>query len=142
MALLNREKREARAHAVLMLYQYDVGNFEPEDIKDMYGEETGNLKEEIFSVACALMDETVENLKSVDSLISKYLKKGWRISRLLPVDRAILRVATAELLGNPLSPSPAIINDAVEIAKEYGEDEKSSKLINAILDRISKEKCG
>ena len=55
------------------------------------------------------------------------------------MDRSILRVATYELLKENISPPEAVINDAVELAKVYGEDEKSYKFINAILDKVKRD---
>ncbi|SNR68647.1 transcription antitermination factor NusB [Desulfurobacterium atlanticum] len=141
MDLTNKQKREARTHAVLMLYQYDIGNFSPEEVKELYREEAEVSSLEVFKAAQELFERTLRNLENIDKTIAKYLKKGWKVERLLPLDRAILRVATEELLNGSFSPQAAIINDAVEIAKDYGEDERSPKFINAILDRISKERC-
>ncbi|WP_022846103.1 MULTISPECIES: transcription antitermination factor NusB [unclassified Desulfurobacterium] len=140
MPLSNKDKRRAREHAVLMLYQYDIGNFEPEEVKSIYREEVEGESSEVISLSEKLFDTAVSHQEEVDAVISKFLKKGWTLDRLLPVDRAILRLATTEILNGSLSPVPAIINDAVEIAKEYGEDEKSPKFVNAILDRIAKER--
>ncbi|WP_457569525.1 transcription antitermination factor NusB [Desulfurobacterium sp.] len=140
MPLSNKDKRRAREHAVLMLYQYDVGHFEPEEVKSFYREETEGESPDVLSLAENLFDAVLSNKEEVDAVISKFIKKGWSLDRLLPVDRAILRLATTEILKGSLSPVPAIINDAVEIAKEYGEDEKSPKFVNAILDRIAKER--
>ncbi len=134
--MTNKEKRRARHHAYLMAYQWDLGSLEPEEVLLNYWEEVEEPSQGVKEVAERLFKKTVESIKSVDGLISKYLKKGWTVSRLLPVDRSILRVATYELLNEELSPPEAVINDAVEFAKLYGEDPKSPAFINALLDRI------
>jgi N utilization substance protein B len=136
--MTNRDKKEAREHACLMMYQYDIGGFSPDEVISTYWEEK-SVSPEVKQMAELLFKRTVENLKNVDMEISRHLKKGWFVSRLLPMDRSILRVATYEILNESISPPPAVINDAVEIAKAYGEDEKSPKFINAILDRIKSE---
>ncbi len=133
--MTNRDKRIARQHAYLMLYQWDISEMNPEEIAQTYWEDKKE-KPEVKSAAEKLFVQTVENLKQVDSEISRFLKKGWVISRLLPMDRSILRVSTFEILHQLLSPPQAVINDAVEFAKFYGEDERSPAFINAILDRI------
>ncbi|WP_457567238.1 transcription antitermination factor NusB [Desulfurobacterium sp.] len=140
MPLSNKQKRKAREHAVLMLYQYDIGNFDPEEVKSLYREEAAGESPEVISLSEELFDAVLSQMEKIDAVIAKFLKKGWTLDRLLPLDRAILRLATAEILNGSLSPVPAVINDAVEIAKEYGEDEKSPKFVNAILDRIAREK--
>ena len=137
--MTNRDKKRAREHAFLMMYQYDIGGLPPGEIALNYWEDNKE-SEEIRQMATYLFKKTVENLKNVDMEISKYLKKGWLISRLMPMDRSILRVATYEILKEKFSPVEAVINDAVDLAKVYGEDEKSPKFINAILDKVAKSK--
>ncbi len=141
--LSNPEKKRAREHAYLIAYQVDVSGFSPEEVAETYWEELeeerGKEKPEVKELAERLVKETYRNLFEVDSTIARHLKKGWVIDRLLPMDRSILRVATYELLKEEISPPEAVINDAVELAKEYGEEEKSYKFINAILDKVKQD---
>ncbi len=141
--LSNRDKKKAREYAYLIMYQVDVSGFSPDEIAETFWEELeeerGREKEEVKKLSEKLVKGTVKNLFEVDSEISKHLKKGWVIDRLLPMDRSILRVATYELLKENISPPEAVINDAVELAKVYGEDEKSYKFINAILDKVKRD---
>ena len=137
--MTNREKRRARGHAYLMLYQWDISSLEPEEIPPLYWEETEESSPEVKRLAEELFFKTLKNLEQVDKAIESHLKKGWTISRLLPVDRSILRVATYEILNENISPAEAVINDAVEFAKLYGEDEKSPAFINALLDRVRED---
>ncbi|MEO2069570.1 MAG: transcription antitermination factor NusB [Desulfurobacteriaceae bacterium] len=138
--MTNKDKMKAREHAFLMMYQYDLGKLSPEEVILNYWEDNKE-KEEVKQMANRLFEKAVKNQKSIDMEISKYLKKGWFISRLLPMDRSILRVATYEILNENYSPVEAVINDAIELAKVFGEDPKSSKFINAILDKIAKSKA-
>lgn len=141
--LSNPEKKRAREHAYLIAYQVDVSGFSPEEVAETYWEELeeerGKEKPEVKELAERLVKGTYRNLLEVDSAIARHLKKGWIIGRLLPMDRSILRVATYELLKEEISPPEAVINDAVELAKEYGEEEKSYKFINAILDKVKQD---
>jgi len=141
--LSNRDKKKAREYAYLIMYQVDVSGFSPDEIAETFWEELeeerGREKEEVKKLSEKLVKGTVKSLFEVDSEISKHLKKGWVIDRLLPMDRSILRVATYELLKENISPPEAVINDAVELAKVYGEDEKSYKFINAILDKVKRD---
>jgi len=141
--LSNRDKKKAREYAYLIMYQVDVSGFSPDEIAETFWEELeeerGREKEEVKKLSEKLVKGTVKNLFEVDSEISKHLKKGWVIDRLLPMDRSILRVATYELLKENISPPEAVINDAVELAKVYGEDERSYKFINAILDKVKRD---
>ena len=144
MSLSNKEKKKAREHACLILYQYDLGQLPLEEIEENYwndfAKEFGEAeKREIKELAHYLVKKTLERKEEVDEAISKHLKRGWVIERLLPMDRSILREATNEILYEEISPAEAVINDAVEIAKVYGEDAKSPKFINAVLDKIKRD---
>lgn len=81
--------------------------------------------------------QTVENVlahrESLDGIIAEY-SRGWTLERLSRVDRALLRLATWELLGTDIPPA-VVINEAVELAKTYGTGESSS-FINGVLDNI------
>lgn len=82
---------------------------------------------------------TRENLSEIDEMIKSRLKKGWTLSRLSTADRSILRLAVYEMIfAEPKIPTGVVINEAVELAKQYGADE-SSRFINGILDAINRE---
>ncbi|RBP46658.1 transcription antitermination factor NusB [Garciella nitratireducens] len=75
--------------------------------------------------------------KEIDSEIEKKLK-GWTLSRLSKIDLAILRLGTYEILFEENIPNKVSINEAVELAKKYSEEE-SKKFINGVLDAIARE---
>lgn len=137
--MTNREKRRSREHAFLMMYQYDLLKIPPDEVVSKYWEEQKE-DEKVKMAANQLLKGTVENLKTVDMEIARYLRKGWTIPRLIPIDRSILRTAAYEILMGNLSPVEAVINDAVSLAKVYSENDKSPKFINAILDKVAKSK--
>jgi N utilization substance protein B len=140
--MTNREKRRARNHAYLLLYQWELSDLPPEEVARGYWEEVEEKSAEVKELAEKLFLNALSNLSEIDRVIEKHLKKGWTVSRLLPVDRAILRVSTYEILKGSVSPPEAIINDAVEFAKLYGEDPKSPSFINALLDKVKRDVKG
>jgi N utilization substance protein B len=73
----------------------------------------------------------------IDQLIAQKAA-GWRLERLVAVDRNILRLAIYEILFRPDVPAEAVIDEAVELAKKFS-TEHSPTFINGILDRIWKE---
>ena len=79
-----------------------------------------------------------DNKEEILSLISKKKKKKWTMDRISKIDLAILQVAVFELLYLNL-PYKVAINEAVELAKAYGED-SSKAFVNGILASIVKEK--
>ena len=79
-----------------------------------------------------------ENKEAILKLIEKNLKSDWKIDRISNIDIAILKLAIYELEYTEI-PFKVVINEAVEIAKKYGED-TSKNFINGILASIVKEK--
>ena len=73
----------------------------------------------------------------LDELISKF-SRNYKLSRLAAVDRNILRLAVYEILHNKEVPPVVAINEAIELAKEYGSEE-SGRFVNGLLDRIRAE---
>ena len=79
-----------------------------------------------------------ENKEAILKLIEKNLKSDWKIDRISKIDIAILKLAIYELEYTEI-PFKVVINEAVELAKKYGED-TSKNFINGILASIVKEK--
>jgi len=73
----------------------------------------------------------------LDELITKF-SRNYRLSRLAAVDRNILRLAVYEILHNKEVPPVVAINEAIELAKQYG-SEDSGRFVNGLLDRIRAE---
>ena len=91
------------------------------------------LKEKIKEEVCKIIDlkEDIENQ------ISKNLKSGWSIERISKVNISILRIAIYEMIYEKL-PYKVVINEAVELAKKYGE-EASASFINGVLASVVKD---
>lgn len=77
----------------------------------------------------------IENQERIDGHIRENLEK-WSFDRLAKVDRNILRLGVYELLFVEDVPNKVVINEAVEIAKIFGDDQ-SSKFINGVLSKVS-----
>lgn len=75
--------------------------------------------------------------EELDELITRF-SRNYRLSRLAAVDRNILRLAVYEILHNKEVPPVVAINEAIELAKEYGSEE-SGRFVNGLLDRIRAE---
>ena len=79
----------------------------------------------------------LDHSQEIDRLIEKY-SENWRLERINMIDRAILRMATFELLYCEEIPPKVTLNEAIELGKRFG-SEDSGSFINGILDRIQKE---
>ncbi|HDR7769323.1 TPA: N utilization substance protein NusB [Bacillus paranthracis] len=125
------KRRTARERAMQALYQMDItGELEPkvavENTLDE-GEETNEFLE-------SLVVGFVENKEVIDEAIRQNLK-NWKLERISIVDRSILRVAVYEMKYMEEIPHNVTINEAIEIAKTFG-DEESRRFINGVLSNI------
>ena len=82
------------------------------------------------------MRGVTENIKKIDKVITE-CTKNWQLGRMAVIDRNILRFGAYELLFLADVPPKVSINEAIDIAKRYG-DKDSGKFVNGILDNIHK----
>ena len=118
-----------------MLYQLDVSAEEVEWAIDVYWQYLGPGGDD----ATALANELVRGCAAISSTIDDRIReasKHWRLERMARVDRNILRLAIFELLERADVPRKVTLNEAVELAKRYG-DENSPAFVNGLLDRIA-----
>lgn len=73
----------------------------------------------------------------IDTLL-RAAAQNWQMERLAATDRAVLRVAVAELLSRPGTPARVVIDEAVEIARRFGSD-ASGRFVNGVLDRVARD---
>ena len=135
---MNRQK--AREYMMTVLFQMEAMNdFNVDEIdhylnNEVRGIKLGNQKkycEDVYSLICNKVNE-------IDNLIASNSKK-WNITRTPKTDLAILRLATLEIMYIDEIPDSVSINEAVELAKTYCEDNAPS-YINGILGAISRGK--
>ena len=121
-----------------MLFQWDIGRDSPDKIQELFWSNTRPLEDEaLHSAANELFRGTVGAAEEIDQRIRSFAEH-WRPERMAAVDRNILRLGTFELLYHRETPPPVVINEALEIARKFS-DEESVHFINGLLDRIRKE---
>lgn len=131
-----RKRSQARDWVLKILYQSDITK-RPIEVSAEYfwdNEESPNPEIREFSKRLALGVQA--NKAEIDSIISKYAT-NWQIKRMAVIDKNILRLGVFELKYASDIPPKVTINEAVELAKKYG-DYESSKFVNGILDKIHK----
>jgi transcription antitermination factor NusB len=129
-------RRQARECALEVLYRLDLVGDEPENtIAEILLRK--NPSEEAETYLRRLIDSELGNQQEVDTTLRKHLTR-WRLERLTVLDRTILRLATAEILYFDDIPPKVSINEAVDIAKKYGDDE-AGKFVNGVLDSVFQE---
>ena len=113
----------AREKAIIGVYQNILVNSSFDEILLFLNEDkTLRESEESMSFSHWLIETTLKNKESYEKLLNKFLKKGWTFDRLGVMERAILLIATCELLESDL-PKKIIINEAVINAKEFCDDD-------------------
>ena len=100
-------------------------------------EKLARLGDASLTFARLLISGTLENIEKIDSVIKESLSEKWDFDRLSKVDLSILRISVYPLLFQKDIHPTIVIDEAIEIAKEYGSDD-SFKFINAVLDYIRK----
>ena len=121
------------------MYSWDLGNVDIDNVLDFAWVEKETLErmgEESLSFTRLLVSGTIEHIEEIDSVIKSHLT-NWDFDRLNKVDLAILRISVYPLLYQKDIHSSIIIDEAIDISKEFGSDD-SFKFINAILDAIKK----
>ena len=127
----------AREIAMKMLYAASLGGGETLDEVLEQSEQVDTLDDGDKTFLENLVAGVNGRQEELDGVIEKHVQ-GWALNRLARVDLTILRMAAYELMYMPEVPVGAAINEAVELAKAYGED-KSSGFINGILGSVARE---
>ena len=133
-------RTKARKRAIDALFAADLRPEHPAALlDDTYKQvEDRDNQGPIFDYARTLVDGVVDHQAEIDTLLETY-SEGWSLDRMPNVDRAILRVATWEIVYNDEIPDGVAINEAVDLAKEYSTDDSGS-FVNGLLTRISSTK--
>ena len=133
-------RHAARELALKMLFQVDIGRVPVADVLAHFApdEEIGEPPAESIAYAHALVRGTAQHLKEIDRILAS-LTEEWAFDRLASVDRNILRLSVYELFHEENVPEEVVINEAVELAKEYSTDE-SGKFVNGILGNLSRQR--
>lgn len=129
-------KSNLREEIFKLVYSLEVQKEDESSQIDLYlenSELSDKEKEKIKEEVCKIIDlkEDIENQ------ISKNLKSGWSIERISKVNISILRIAIYEMIYGKLL-YKVVINEAVELAKKYGE-EASASFINGVLASVVKD---
>jgi len=144
-------RRKGREIALQILYQADwERQMDPQEMEEFA---TRALEEYEKDLAPAnsvedpelrdfirdLVTGVLQRRSRVDEIINRF-SKGWKIQRMAMVDRNILRLGIYELCFHPDIPPKVAINEAVELAKRFG-DANSPAFVNGILDSVYRKHC-
>jgi N utilization substance protein B len=134
---MQKNRRKSRELALQALYACEVGN----DADYSRVLETimkdGDFDESAGGYAKSLVVKVLSRRAEIDELLQRHTA-NWDVKRMTAIDRNVLRMAVAELEGNEEVPFKVVIDEAVELAKQYGTDD-SGKFVNGVIDSIRKE---
>ncbi|GAA0121321.1 MAG: transcription antitermination factor NusB [Clostridium argentinense] len=134
---MNRKK--SREIAMKLLFEMSINKESYSDIVESFKENTDIKLDDVdFGYIIRILKTVNENITLIDETIEKNLIK-WTLNRLSKMNLAILRIAICEILFEDDIPEKVSVNEAIELAKKYGEDNASS-FINGVLNSIIKDK--
>lgn len=131
---MSNARTRARRSAVQAIYQWQLTGFDLSEIERQFVEEHGLGKGELpyFN---ELLHGVPKQLDRIDGALAEFTDRP--VAQLDPVERAILRIGTYELLFRPDVPYRVVVNEGINLAKDFGATQ-SHRYINGILDRVAR----
>ena len=126
-------RRQARVIALQTLYEYDTTHHDAEDVLARHADER-RLAPATRAYAEEVLRGALANLDQIDADI-QMVAPEWPLNQMARIDKNILRLAIYEMLYNNAVPAKAAINEAVELAKQFGSD-ASSRFVNGVLGAL------
>ena len=132
-------RRASRIIAISALYVNDITNETDIDkiLNDALTLNAKTMDSSSIAFAKKLIETVIGRKFELDRIITRNLE-NWELNRVNPIDRSILRLCTAELLYFPDIPTKSSLDEAIELAKQYGAQD-SWRFVNGVLDGILKE---
>lgn len=130
--MTQQQRRQAREQAFALLFALTF-HANLQEVLAARDEDEEPLHESALQLATL----AEENLQTIDEEIAKWLKPGWRLGRIPRATHALLRLAVCEMLHVDDIPIGVSINEAVELAKLYGDDD-APKFVNGLLGAIAR----
>jgi transcription antitermination protein NusB len=129
-----KPRTRARSLALQVLYEVDVANHSPADIYKLRLEDTP-LTDDLSDFARQIIFGVLPLAHTLDEYIAKYAPE-WPLDQIAAIDRNILRMALWEFAVYGDTPIKVAINEAVELAKQYGSD-SAPRFINGVLGALA-----
>ncbi|MFZ5509626.1 MAG: transcription antitermination factor NusB [Pseudomonadota bacterium] len=128
-------RRRAREFVLQGLYQWQLAGAEARDIENHLKTASGFDKadQELFQ---RLLNGTLRHAAELEALLTPHLDRPY--GELSPVERSVLLLAAYELRHCPETPYKVVLNEAIELTKDYGANE-GHKFVNGVLDKLAAE---
>ena len=130
------KRRSSRELALKFLYQFELNEGDLDEQINLFLVRNSS-QEDVENFMKELVVSLIDKIEEIDEIIQKF-SDHWVLDRMTVIDRNILRMGTCELLFSFSTPPKVVINEAIDIAKKYG-NEDSPEFINGILDKVYNE---
>ena len=150
-------RSQARRYALLALYQWQIAGTAPAKIQEQFladpdwmetiadtlasprsgGKKKKKAKVPDWSLFRQLLTGVPEQCEHLDAQLAAVLDRP--LAQITPVDLAVLRIALYELHNSPGIHSRVILNEAIELAKEFGSTDDSHRYVNGVLSKIARQ---
>lgn len=134
MAAKRHERTYARKQAIQILYQSEILAVPAAQLLDDAASFIDGARPAAY--AASLVSGVDAHVKPIDAILERY-SENWAVERMPSLDRAILRLAAFEMAHVDEVPISVTINEAVELAKEFGGEDESPRFVNGVLGRIA-----
>ncbi|GAB6139963.1 transcription antitermination factor NusB [Methylosoma difficile] len=133
---MSQARTHARQAAVQALYQWQMTGQNLSQIEVQFHEED-RLKDAQKNYFTELFHGVPEHLDEIDEILTQFVDR--QVDMIDPVERAVLRLGTYELMYRLDMPYRVIINESINLAKHFGAD-GSHRYVNGILDKVAQQK--
>jgi len=124
-------RRAARERALSLLYEAEAKNEDPAEL-------LAGLAVAPDPFVVTLVEGVAQHREQIDSLIASH-SRDWSLVRMPAIDRNLMRLAVFELTCRPDTPVGVVIDEAVELAKQYS-TEDSSRFVNGVLSAVARQR--
>jgi len=132
------KRTEAREEAFKLLYSLQL--MEEKDLEEqieLYVKDTEIKDKAAIAYISNIINGTSQENEKIESIISENIKQDWNINRISKVDLTLLKLGIFEIIYSKL-PYKVVINEVVELAKRYGDD-NSKSFVNGVLASVVKK---
>jgi len=144
MTPAHEERSAARLAALQALYQLEMTENAPDEVvqeflEHRFGPESGHAAPQDEEFFADIVHGVLRHQIEIDRSIARSLATGWTLARIDSTLRALLRAATYELVARRDVPAKVVIDEYVELARDFFEGEEPG-FVNAVLDRLAHRK--
>ncbi len=128
-------RRQAREYALQILFQWDIHGNTDHWLEEFWAQR--RVPPDVRAFTERLVEGVMSHHHQLDTVIEAHAV-NWTLPRMPVVDRNILRIGLCELLWVPDVPAKVTVNEAIELAKTFADDE-AKRFVNGLLDKVLKE---